>query len=191
MGHHSNTKYAEKIAGLPKPANTWPKWVVSGGGLGLLRPAPGSWGTLGPAMIYYVALLLGAQRYFVGLGIGLLMGALVTGVILIRLGFWACCFYRKVDPGQVVLDEFAGFFITAAFLPIPAWFQSDPLHLWYWAAILFVLFRLTDTLKLPPGRQLEALPWGWGILLDDVAAGIQANIVMQIVVQIVARYAHA
>ena len=191
MGHHSNTKYAEKIAGLPKPANTWPRWIVTGGGLGFLRPAPGSWGTVGPALIYYVALLLGAHQHFALLGIGLLAGALITGALLVRYGFWACCYFRKVDPGSVVLDEFAGFFVTAAFMPIPAWFQTDALHLWYWVAILYVLFRLTDTLKIPPARELEALPWGWGILLDDIAAGIQANIILQIAVQILARYGHA
>jgi phosphatidylglycerophosphatase A len=111
----------------------------------------------------------------------MLAGALITGALLVHFGYWACCFYRKVDPGQVVLDEYAGFFITAAFVPVPLWFQSDWLHLGYWTAGLYVLFRLTDTLKLPPGKQLEGLPWGWGILLDDVAAGVQANIVAQIV----------
>lgn len=185
MGHHSNTKYAQKVADLPVPANSWPKWIVSGGGLGFLRPAPGSWGTAGPAAMYWLALVYGAHHHRLGFSLVLLAGALVASVLLIRYGYWACCYFRRIDPGQVVLDEFAGFFITCAFVPVPAWFQADALHLWYWTAILFVIFRLTDTLKIPPGRQLEALPWGWGILLDDIAAGVQANIVAQILVWLV------
>jgi phosphatidylglycerophosphatase A len=181
MGGHSNKKYAEKIAGLPVPKNHWPKWIVSGGGLGLLRPAPGSWGTLGPAGIYYAALLAGAWKNTAMLGVGMIVGAVITGALLIQFGYWACCYFRKVDPGQVVLDEYAGFFIAAAFVPVPAALTGDWLHLGYWVAGLYIVFRLTDTLKLPPGKQLEGLPWGWGILLDDVAAGIQANIIAQIV----------
>ena len=48
MGHHSNTKYAEKIAGLPVPKNHWPKWIVTGGGLGMLC-AQRRWESLGDA----------------------------------------------------------------------------------------------------------------------------------------------
>jgi phosphatidylglycerophosphatase A len=48
-------------------------------------------------------------------------------------------------------------------------------------AVQFFLFRLFDVVKPPPARQLERLPAGWGILLDDLAAGIYANIVGQVV----------
>ncbi len=55
-------------------------------------------------------------------------------------------------------------------------------HAWLFTAGLYLLFRLTDTLKFPPARQLEKLPWGWGILLDDIAAGVQANLAAQLIV---------
>ncbi len=80
MGHHSNKEYAAKVAGLPKPTNSWPRWVVSGGGLGLLRPAPGSWGTLGPAALYWIALACGMGEP--NRSILCLVGAVITGIRL-------------------------------------------------------------------------------------------------------------
>jgi len=182
MGHHSNEAYAAKVAGLPRPTNSWPRWVVSGGGLGLLRPAPGSWGTVGPAALYWLALLYGLGDPW--RSIWCLVGAIITGVLLIYYGKWACAYFQKVDPGSVVLDEFSGFWITAAFVPVPERFSHGFWPTWLFTAGLYILFRLTDTLKIPPARQLEGLPWGWGILLDDVAAGLQANLVAQIIVRL-------
>lgn len=73
------------------------------------------------------------------------------------------------DPGWIVFDEMVGFWIAAAWLP------ADPFH--YGAA--FFLFRLFDILKPPPARWLERnAPGGWGILLDDVAAGLMARLVL-------------
>ncbi len=101
---------------------------------------------------------------------------------LIYFGKWACAYFQKVDPGSVVLDEFTGFWIAAAFVPVPDRFAHGWWHTWLFTAGLYIIFRFTDTLKIPPANLLERLPWGWGILLDDVAAGIQANIIAQIIV---------
>lgn len=178
----------------PRPTkNTWLRWIVTGGGLGLLRPAPGSWGTLGPAAIYVAARYLGLTDPF--LSLLLLALALVASILLVSLGRWACGYFQKMDPGQVVLDEYAGFWLTVAFLPVPAWAQWQAnagllqLHPWIFVAGLYILFRLTDTLKLPPARQLEPLPYGWGILLDDLAAGIQANLLARGILWLLATYA--
>lgn len=111
--------------------------------------------------------------------------ALVAGVVLILLGRWACAWFGKPDPGQVVLDEFSGFFISCMFLPIPAFARHGVWGAWLFTAIIYVLFRFTDTMKIPPGRQLEQLPFGWGILLDDIAAGIQANLVLQVAFRVI------
>jgi len=51
----------------------------------------------------------------------------------------------------------------------------------------FFFFRLFDVLKLPPARQLEALPTGTGILCDDLAAGIQTNVVLQLIFRVLVR----
>jgi phosphatidylglycerophosphatase A len=68
------------------------------------------------------------------------------------------------DPGFVVIDEVTGQWITLLFCP------AD----WRGAAIAFVLFRLFDITKPFPIRRIERLPGGWGIVFDDVGAGLYA-----------------
>jgi phosphatidylglycerophosphatase A len=78
------------------------------------------------------------------------------------------------DPQFVVIDEVAGQLIALIAVPLA------------WKTFLagFILFRAFDILKLPPARQLEKLPEGTGIVLDDVAAGFYALLVMQILVRL-------
>ncbi|HIG19007.1 MAG TPA: phosphatidylglycerophosphatase A [Candidatus Handelsmanbacteria bacterium] len=73
------------------------------------------------------------------------------------------------NPGPVVIDEAAGFLFTVAFLPHGLWTT----------VAAFLLFRILDILKPPPARQLEKLHGGWGIVLDDVAAGIMGNLLLR------------
>src|SRR5690242_1518338 len=129
MGHRSNTLFAEKVAGLARPTNRWPAWVVTGGGLGFLRPAPGSWGTVGPALVYWLLIASGVPDPLRSLV--LLAGAVLAGVLLIKYGVWACAYFQKIDPGQVVLDEFAGFWIACAFVPVPQRLGHGALNTWF------------------------------------------------------------
>ena len=70
-----------------------------------------------------------------------------------------------------MLDEVIGFLVTVAFI--------DPEHnLTINLAVGFLLFRFFDIFKPPPARQLEKVPGGWGIILDDVVAGIYAAIAL-------------
>ncbi len=183
MGHSSNKLYAAAVANLPTPKSRWPRWIVSGGGAGFLRPAPGSWGTIPPATVY--CLMLWCKVSEPMRSMVLLALALVTGTLLVAFGKWACAYYRQPDPGTVVLDEYAGFAIAALFMPVPHWCSDHGRWgLFLFTAALYVLFRATDTLKLPPANWLERLPWGWGILLDDIASAIQANVIAQVVIQL-------
>lgn len=75
------------------------------------------------------------------------------------------------DPQQIVLDEFAGFFV--AMLGLPLSFQS--------VAVAFILFRFFDITKIFPANKLENLPRGWGIVLDDIMAGAYANIMARVI----------
>jgi len=75
------------------------------------------------------------------------------------------------DPQSVVIDEVAGQWITLLFAPVS----------WKTLLVGFILFRAFDILKPPPVRQLERLPEGTGIVIDDVAAGLYALLVMQLV----------
>lgn len=74
----------------------------------------------------------------------------------------------RPDPGHVVIDEVAGQWMTLAFSRV------NLSHL----LAGFLFFRLFDIVKPWPARQLERLPRGWGIMLDDVAAGVYALLVM-------------
>ena len=73
------------------------------------------------------------------------------------------------DPGQVVVDEGVGFLFAVAFLPPSAGTVIAS----------FFVFRAFDIVKPPPARQLEALPRGWGIVADDVIAGLYSNVVIR------------
>lgn len=70
------------------------------------------------------------------------------------------------DPGAVVIDEAAGLFVTLLFMDIGV----------FTLAAGFLLFRAMDVLKPPPARVCERLPGGWGIVTDDLVAGLYANL---------------
>ena len=74
------------------------------------------------------------------------------------------------DPRCVVIDEFVGFFVTVSLLP-----QSVLMGI-----IGFVVFRILDIMKPPPGRQVEALPGGWGIVADDAIVGIYGQMILRL-----------
>ena len=73
------------------------------------------------------------------------------------------------DPSVVVIDEIVGMWISLIALPFN----------WRVMVIAFFLFRIFDIFKPPPARQLEKIPHGWGIMLDDVAAGVYTNIALR------------
>jgi phosphatidylglycerophosphatase A len=73
------------------------------------------------------------------------------------------------DPGPVVIDEIVGYFVTVAFLPFSVGL----------AVAGFFIFRVLDILKPPPARQSESLPGGWGVVVDDVVAGIYGNLILR------------
>lgn len=76
------------------------------------------------------------------------------------------------DPSEVVWDEVVGMWIALLFLPAR----------WYIAATAFFVFRLFDIVKPPPARHFDRMPGGFGIMMDDVIAGIYANIVVHALV---------
>jgi len=104
----------------------------------------------------------------------LLLSAIAAGIFII--GVISAGALEKVwgrDPGKINIDEIAG--MTIALIALP--------KSWIWFPA-FILFRAFDIFKPPPIRSLEYLPGGWGIMLDDVLAGIYANICCQILVQV-------
>jgi phosphatidylglycerophosphatase A len=110
----------------------------------------------------------------------LLVGVIVFSAVCVWLGPWTYARYGRKDPGQCVLDEGAGVCLTALFLPIgPGWRAA------YALMAAFFMFRVFDVLKPPPARQLERLPQGWGILMDDLAAAVYANLACQLLLRVV------
>ena len=146
------------------------KVLVSAGGLGYLPIAPGSWGSLAGVIIFLLAGLSGSVMLT---SVVVLAALAVFCALNVVLGPWACNYYGCKDPSHVVIDEVAGYLVAVLLLPI------DGVNLYYSAACALVTFRIFDIIKPPPGRRLEGLPAGWGILADDLAAGVYANLLCQ------------
>ena len=140
-------------------------------GLGWLPVAPGTWGSLPPAVIF--GLLSWLSISAVINSIVMLVLILAGSVICVKFAGAAITATGKNDPGEVVADEFAGQAVTfLAVGTVPAG------GICVTVIIGFLLFRFFDILKPWPIRKLEKLPGGWGILADDLMAGVYAGIIL-------------
>jgi phosphatidylglycerophosphatase A len=143
----------------------WAWTVATFFGAGLGKPGPGTWGSVAAVLIWTgTALLLHPSPQW-------LLGLTLAGVVLsVALGVPAATIAAREsgrkDPGFVVIDEVAGQWITLT----GAVFHPD----WQHIVVALLLFRIFDIYKPFPVRQLEKLPEGWGIVFDDVAAGLYA-----------------
>lgn len=157
----------------------WRLALVTFFGSGLAPAAPGTAGSLLAALILLAVHLLFPMSWWTW-NVILMGGLAVSGVICVALGDWTFAHFNRKDPGPCVIDEAAGICLTALFLPIyPSWRGGITL------ALVFAAFRVFDIVKLPPARQLETLTGGWGILMDDLAAAVYANLVCQALVRFV------
>lgn len=139
-------------------------WVTAGG-LGYAPFAKGTFGTL--AGIAVAALIgYGAPQYYLWLTLAAAAVAAVGGA---AAGKWAEQRYGRKDPGQFVMDEVAGYLVTVAWPVFPGW-----THLF----VGFFFFRAFDIIKPFPCRRLEKVPHGWGIMLDDLMAGVYSLILV-------------
>ena len=157
---------------LHPPAEKKTRWAWAIGtffGAGLLKPGPGTYGSIAAVLLWYAA-AHGLRPTPAALAIGTAIAAIIATLIGIPAATIVARESGREDPGHVVIDEVAGQLI--ALIAIPA----D----WPHAALSLILFRLFDIFKPPPIRQLERLPAGTGIMLDDVAAGAFALAVAQL-----------
>jgi phosphatidylglycerophosphatase A len=161
----------------PKWARGLPSRFVVGvatlGPIGARLPAPGTWGS--------VAGLLFFTLFFYRTTIGGLLVASVIGAYLavvfcgeaeVRLG--------KTDPGEVILDEFVA-------MPLCFLGWHEVARVWPASAVLIaglLLFRLFDILKPFGIRQLQRLPGGWGVTIDDTAAALAACATLHIAARV-------
>ncbi len=169
-----------------------PMLGVTSGGLGFLRPASGTWGSLPPAVAAGLLALAGQPGWLIDVCLVLLLA--IGSVACLRFGQAAERAFHKKDPGQVVADEVAGQAVTLLALP---WAVADgwagtpalgpdgsPLVFNLGLAVAgFLLFRIFDILKPPPANGLQRLGGGAGILVDDLIAGAMAGVLLQIAVR--------
>lgn len=155
-------------------------------GLGFMRPASGTWGSMPPVFLAAALIALG---YAPGTSSSntLVYHAALSLVFVIFAG--ACVVQGDRaearfghDPSEVVADEVAGQCIALAALPTAA--LATPMKTVFTLAAAFIAFRLLDIVKPWPARQLQRVPGGWGILLDDLFAGFYAMIVVQVVTRL-------
>ncbi len=136
-------------------------------GVGFAPVAPG---TLASALV-----VLGTRLVSPGPSPTVLLAA---SVILFFIGVWAAGSHAAdlgaSDPGLIVIDEVCGQLLALALVP------RHRLA----AVLVFVLFRIFDILKPFPLRRLEGLPGGWGIMADDIGAGLAAALAAHLVLQL-------
>jgi phosphatidylglycerophosphatase A len=137
---------------------------ATGFGVGYSPLAPGTLGTLVAIPIYYFLSEIPSPIYE------------ITLIAFFFLSVWisanAEIYYGKKDDQRIVIDEIMGFLITMLWIPKTVHF----------VVIGFFLFRFFDILKPFPIRRLERkLKGGFGVVLDDVLAGIYANILLRLV----------
>ncbi len=136
------------------------------GGIGLLPGAPGTAGSLVGVALWWVTTLLPAP-VTVWVQAGLL-------AVILAVGVWSSARVEKAsgkcDPPQIVIDEVAGMLIT---------FLAAPFS-WPVAVAGFVLFRFFDIVKPFPINRLQRLKGGWGVMADDVAAGVASALLLRV-----------
>ncbi len=161
-----DTEGRDGSAGGP-PAGTWAWVTATFFGVGRLPAAPGTWGSAATVLLWWIITRWLPSEWQPETALGIAVVAVAIGIpaatrVARELG-------RK-DPGCVVIDEVAGQLITLIAVPVS------------WKTLLagFILFRAFDTTKPPPVRQMEKLPEGTGIVVDDLGAGIYALTLMQI-----------
>lgn len=145
------------------------KMLATGFFSGYSSITPGTMGTL--VGIFFYALVPGGETFTL----------LLVTIITFFVGVWTSAQLERQlgnDPQVIVIDEIVGMWISLLFLP----------QLMWTIAIAFVFFRIYDTFKPFPARRVEFFKHGWGIMLDDVIAGIYANLSTQFIVHLVRLY---
>ncbi|MDD4100382.1 MAG: phosphatidylglycerophosphatase A [Candidatus Cloacimonetes bacterium] len=143
--------------------------VASLFGIGFIPFMPGTFGSLAAFGIY---MLIPAELWFYGqyIVLGLLLALSLAAVFISRAA-------EKIlgeDAGSIVIDELLGYFVATLFLP----------HNWLIGLYAFILFRVFDIAKPFPIYRSQRISGGWGVVIDDLIAGLYANLLIQILIRI-------
>ena len=138
-------------------------FLATGAHVGRIPFASGTFGSLvGLPIVYLLSRLDWA------------VAVILTAILVlfsVRVAHLAELQLKAKDPGCIVIDEIAGMCVTM--LAIPLTLTTGLAG--------FLLFRIFDVIKPPPARQMERrLQGGWGVVMDDVVAGVMANLALRI-----------
>ena len=141
------------------------KYIVSLGGVGFLKPASGTWGTLVSMPIaYFLASCFSPSSL------------ILFSIPVFLIGWYFTAIYEKHsdkhDASEVVIDEMAGTFVTLAFIPVDLVYYT----------IAFFMFRIWDIVKPYPIRAIDRQKTPFSVMFDDMVAGLGAGICMWIIV---------
>lgn len=158
-----------------------PKLIATSFGAGFWPWGPGTAGAVVGLLLWMPVALIPSVWGAFGLTCGLI-------TVFTALGVWSATVAERhwgPDPSRVVMDETVGQWITM--LPLcslagaASWHDS---RLWIGALISLILFRFFDIVKPLGVRRMEALPSGWGVMADDILAGIYGGICMLLILNL-------
>ncbi len=150
------------MARMQKVVDRLARVVATAFGCGYSPVAPGTAGSAAGLLLFGPLAALAWPCQLAAAAVLFLVGSLAAGRVAHLVG--------AKDPGIVVVDEVVGQWVTLVALPFtPAI-----------ALLGFLLFRAMDVVKPWPARDLERVPGGWGIMADDVAAGIYAHLALRV-----------
>src|SRR5262245_48972027 len=145
----------------PMPLRRLGVFVATCAHVGYAPVAPGTFGSLVALVLYY--LIRRQQSTTIELG---------AIAVIVVIGLWSATeaehHFGGIDPGPVVIDEVVGMLMTLALHPVNIW----------GAIVGFLIFRVLDIVKPWPARRLELLPGGFGVVLDDMMAGVYGNLIV-------------
>ena len=139
------------------------EWIGTVFYIGKLPLAPGTWASIFAVLCWYF--LFQSVNHFVLPAISIflfLIGGIASDTIVKHS--------KEHDPSRIVIDEWVGQWVALFMMPINI----------RTGVVAFVAFRIFDIIKLGPVRKMEKIPGGWGIMADDVMAGIMAYFVVLI-----------
>ncbi|MBL7075598.1 phosphatidylglycerophosphatase A [candidate division KSB1 bacterium] len=141
------------------------KWIATLFGVGYFPVAPGTAGSLVAAVMLWLFPFASVRTFFLVL------------LLLFFIGVFSATEFEKwscTDDRRIVIDEFTGMGIALFLIPPKVWLFGAG----------FLLFRVLDIVKPFPLKRLERLPRGWGVMLDDVGAGIYTNLILWLILLI-------
>ena len=136
-------------------------WLATCFQIGYLPLAPGTWGSAAALIAWRLLPEIELFKLSLIVIVIFLVGVIVSSVVSNE--------ENNSDPSKVVIDEWVGMWIALLMIP----------NEWLWLGVAFILFRIFDIVKVYPANRFERFHGGWGIMMDDVVAGLYAGVITQ------------